>query len=87
MPTAKNSVKSPLKMMLRPSFWIDTPLDIAKQRALDPNTIRNGYTRSMTETQFNDIVSKLEPPRDNEKFIKIDGTKLDPERFKHILSL
>jgi hypothetical protein len=34
---------------------------------------------SMSEEQFDAIVSKLEPPRDDEKVIKINGTKLDRE--------
>jgi predicted kinase len=67
--------------------WMDTPIEVARVRALDPNTIRNGYTRSMTAVQFNDIVSKLESPHDHENFIKIDGTKLDPAQVKLILNL
>lgn len=68
-------------------IWLTTPLVIAKKRALDPKTVRNGYTRSMSEEQFNDIVGKLEPPHKDEKFIKIDGTKLDPGTIKQILDL
>jgi hypothetical protein len=40
---------------------------------------RNGYSASMSGEQFDAIVAKLEPPAEDEKVIKIDGTKLDRE--------
>jgi predicted kinase len=58
-------------------IWLDVPLQIAKERAVCGDQTRNGYTISMTAEQFDSIASKLEPPRKNEKFIKILDPKLD----------
>lgn len=57
--------------------WITVPEDIAKSRAVHIDDTRNGYSSSMTEEQFEKIISKLEPPTEDEKVIKIDGMKLD----------
>ncbi|HSW85822.1 MAG TPA: AAA family ATPase [Candidatus Saccharimonadales bacterium] len=58
-------------------LWVTLAKELAKSRAVDIHDSRNGYPYAMTDQQFESIVSKLQPPRDNEKFIKIDGTKLD----------
>lgn len=58
-------------------IWLTTPKDIAKQRAVGTHETRNGYTITMTEEQFDSITSKLEKPHEDEKVIKIDGSKLD----------
>lgn len=57
--------------------WITLPEADAKARAVNTADSRNGYQMSMSEAQFDAIVSKLEPPREDEKVIKIDGTKFD----------
>lgn len=62
--------------------WVNTPAEVAKTRAVGVPMNRNGYTVSMSEEQFNSIVSKLEPPTDNENVIKIDGTDLDVQAVK-----
>jgi predicted kinase len=59
--------------------WITLPAALAKSRAVNTTSSRNGYDMSMSEAQFDAIVSKLEPPREDEKVIKIDGTKLDEQ--------
>jgi predicted kinase len=58
-------------------IWITVPEDIAKSRAVHIDDTRNGYNTSMSEEQFEKIIAKLEPPTEDEKIIKIDGTKLD----------
>lgn len=58
-------------------IWITLPKERARERAVNHPHIRNGYKVSMSEERFESIVSKLEPPRKDEKFIKIEGTKLD----------
>lgn len=60
-------------------IWMTTPKEIAKERAVYATISRNGYDAIMSEERFDQIVSKLEPPRENEKVIKIDGTKLDSQ--------
>lgn len=65
--------------------WVTTPVDIARDRAVCEEETRNGYTTTMTDEQFLAIVAKLEPPRKDEKIIKIDGTKLDRSRLSALL--
>ncbi|HMH31258.1 MAG TPA: ATP-binding protein [Methylomirabilota bacterium] len=68
-------------------IWINTPLETAKKRAVGDHETRNGYHLIMTEAQFDSIVGKLEPPRKDEKIIKIDGTKFDKQKVLAQLSL
>jgi predicted kinase len=67
--------------------WITVPKDEAKRRAVNKIDSRNGYQVAMTEPQFDAIVSKLESPHEDEKVIKIDGTKLDREEVIRLLNL
>jgi predicted kinase len=67
--------------------WITTPRETAKQRAVHDRIVRNGYDYVMDEAQFDAIADKLEPPTEDEKVLKIDGTHIDPEQVKHILKL
>jgi predicted kinase len=57
--------------------WVATPAGMARERAVQANVVRNGYDFTMTAEQFGAIADKLEPPREDEKVIKINGTKLD----------
>jgi predicted kinase len=68
-------------------IWLTTPNEIARKRSVHAPELRNGYMVGMTNEQFDDIVSKLEPPAKNEKIIKIDGAKLDPEAAVRLLGL
>jgi predicted kinase len=68
-------------------IWLTTPVEVAKQRSVHTPELRNGYMVGMTEERFSDIVSKLEPPRENEKVIKIDGAKLDAKQVIELLKL
>jgi len=68
-------------------IWITVPAEVAKARVVDKVDPRNGYQVAMTEGQFDAIVSKLEPPTEDENFIKIDGTKLDREQVITLLHL
>lgn len=67
-------------------IWVATPVDVARKRAVGTHMQRNGYPLTMTEEQFNKIVSKLEPPRKHEKVIKINGAKLDSQTIMPLLS-
>jgi len=67
--------------------WITVPKKVARYRAVHGPEVRNGYECSMSEEQFESITSKLEPPRDNENFIKISGLKLDKEEVLKLLNL
>jgi len=66
-------------------LWIATPVEVAKKRAVGTRLLRNGYTMSMSEEQFDAIAAKLEPPTKDENFIKIDGTEIDREKIIRLL--
>ena len=68
-------------------IWLTTPKEVAKARAVDEANLRNGYTSMMSEAQFDTIATHLEPPTEDEKIIKIDGTKLDEQELMRLLSL
>jgi len=67
-------------------IWITLPKQTAKRRAVNSTDSRNGYQVGMTEEQFESIVAKLEPPAENEKYIKIDGLKLDRREVVSLIS-
>ena len=68
-------------------IWITLPKRVAKQRAVHATQTRNGYEFSMSEAQFAAITAKLEPPTEDEKFIKINGLKLDKAEVLQLLNL
>jgi predicted kinase len=67
--------------------WVNTPLEIARQRAVQSHTVRNGYSYVMSEDQFESIANKLEPPDESENVIKIDGTEIDSKQITELLHL
>jgi len=68
-------------------IWITTSAEEAKRRVVNKIDSRNGYKVAMTEPQFDAIASKLEPPTEDEKVIKIDRTKLDPAEVTKLLHM
>lgn len=68
-------------------IWVMAPIAAAKKRAVHAPEVRNGYEFSMNDTQFDAIAAKLEPPRKDEKFIKINGLKLDKQEVLKLLNL
>jgi predicted kinase len=68
-------------------IWMTTPEDVAHSRSVHAPELRNGYMVGMTHEQFDNIVSKLEEPGEDENIIKIDGSKLDIEDAARLLSL
>ena len=67
-------------------LWVTVPKEVAKARAVGITDSRNGYMNVMTEQQFESIVCKLEPPRKDEKILKIDGTKFDRQDIVALIS-
>lgn len=67
-------------------IWVTTPNALSKKRAVAAETTRNGYDINMTAEQFDAIVAKLEPPRKDENFIKIDGTNIDEEAVTRLIT-
>jgi predicted kinase len=67
--------------------WMVTPKQLAKQRSVHDQNLRNGYEFLMTEDDFERIASHLEPPSKDEKIIKFDGTKIDRQQVIELLHL
>jgi predicted kinase len=66
-------------------IWLNVPREIAKNRAVCSDKVRNGYKISMSNEQFDAIADKLEPPTDQEKYINIDDIEQDENTLKHVL--
>lgn len=62
--------------------WVTTSPELARERAVQSQIVRNGYDFIMTAEQFGQIAKHLEPPQDDENVIKIDGTEIDEEAVK-----
>lgn len=58
------------------TIWVKTPKNLAKDRAVEAHESRNLYDINMSLERFNSIVSKLEPPTNDEAAIVLDGTNL-----------
>ena len=69
-------------------IWLTTPIKVARERALhDTHRDRNGYEHIMKPEQFDLLISRLEPPTDNEDFITIDGSNIDEATVKRQLGI
>lgn len=61
-------------------IWITTPKEIAKQRAVqESHSQRTRVFGNMPREQFERIARNLEPPREDEHPIKLDGTNITPK--------
>jgi predicted kinase len=67
--------------------WVTTPKEVAMQRALDDQNLRNGYEVSMSAGQFEDLTNKLEEPGEDEHVVRIDGETADEASIKAALDL
>lgn len=68
-------------------IWLTTPADVAREKAVHPPVMRNGYMTGMTAEEFDAIVNKLEPPNKDENVIKIDRSKLDADSMLRLLGI
>lgn len=66
--------------------WITTPKETAKQRAVHERTLRNFYEYILPEADFERLSNHLEPPRDDEQPIKLDGTTITKDIVINALS-
>ncbi|MDQ5885830.1 MAG: uncharacterized protein QG628_227 [Patescibacteria group bacterium] len=69
-------------------IWVQAPKDIAKLRA--QNVHEHSHTRvlgNMTDEHFGILSEKLEEPKSDEKVVILDGTKLNEEYVRSILSI
>lgn len=66
--------------------WITTPKETAKQRAVHERTLRNYYEYILPEADFERLSNHLEPPREDERPIKLDGTRISLEIVRQALA-
>jgi predicted kinase len=66
--------------------WITTPKETAKQRAVHERTLRNFYEYILPEADFERLSNHLEPPQDDERPIKLDGTRITAEIVQQALA-
>ena len=69
------ALKSNARVIL---LWVQTPLEIAKKRAVNEAHLHE--TRilgAMPEEKFTHISKNLEEPHENEKYLELDGTRLN----------
>ena len=69
-------------------IWITTPKAVAKRRAIEESD--GQATRlygNMSDADFERIAGHLQPPGEDEKVIKIDGTDLDVAELTRLLNL
>jgi predicted kinase len=67
--------------------WITTPRDVAKQRAVHDQNLRNGYEFPLSDDDFERMASNLQPPEEAENVIKIDGSQIDSSVVKKLLHI
>jgi len=67
-------------------IWLTTPAPVARDRAVHANIVRNGYKFVMTGEEFDAIAQKFEPPREDEKAIKIDGVQFDADDATRLIA-
>lgn len=67
--------------------WINTPKELAKKRAEEDS--HGKPTRlygNMPSAAFERIAGHLQPPLEDEKVVKIDGTNIDPQQVIELIS-
>lgn len=66
--------------------WVTTPKNIARQRAIkDAHQQTTRILGNMPLKDFERMSSNLQPPREDELHVEIDGTKITADYLKHIL--
>ncbi len=69
-------------------IWVTTPKEISKERAT-----KNAHTQTtrvlgdMPEAAFDRMSRNLQPPREDETFVEVDGTKVNEAYIRRLLGL
>lgn len=69
-------------------IWVNTPRELANKRAVEDSHGRD--TRiwgNMPSETFERLADNLQTPDDNENFITVDGTNIDPEAVTRQLGI
>lgn len=66
--------------------WVVAPKDVARERATkDAHKQHTRVLGDMSVEHFERIAGNLETPRDDEDFVKLDGTRIDMALVSHAL--
>jgi predicted kinase len=66
--------------------WVKAPLDIARKRAVeDADKHQNRVLGHMPVERFERMTHNLQEPRDDEKYLAVDGTKVSQEYISKLL--
>jgi len=69
-------------------IWVTVPKTVAQGRATaDAHKQDNGFAFNMSDQDFSRLTSNLEPPRPQEAFFEVDGTKVAPVYIKQKLGI
>jgi predicted kinase len=68
-------------------LWVQTPKEIAKQRAADTSRQHLVPPEETANQMFDRIANLIEPPQADEQPIIIDGTKVTPEYIAQVVNL
>ena len=68
-------------------LWVQTPKNLAKDRALDINRSQLIPRDETADQMFDRIVSIIEEPSNDEPYTSIDGTKIKPKYIRQLLNL
>ncbi len=70
-------------------IWVIAAKDLARKRATEAEDVHFQDTRilgNMPEETFERMSGHLQPPREDETFIKVDGTKVNPDYIRSLIS-
>lgn len=67
-------------------MWVQAPKDIAKERAGHDSRRHLWPSNEAPDEMFERIVGVIDRPRDNERYIAVDGTKVTPAYIKSLLN-
>jgi hypothetical protein len=68
-------------------LWIKAPTELSKERAVHDSRQHLWPKNEAPAAMFDRLVNVFEPPRDDEPYIELDGTKIQPEYIKQTLQL
>lgn len=67
-------------------LWVKTDKELARERATHPDhAARNTYPHAMPAERFKRITEDFEPPKTDEPYISLDGTKITESYINQLL--
>lgn len=68
-------------------IWVQTPKDVARERATDGNGSHTRVLGDMSVADFERMSHNLEEPHANEPYVSVDGTKVTKGYVQDLLDL